>query len=70
MCMNLLLICRFDAVAIGGIRQKNNFSLEVDPKDREGILERCYKLWPSLRVRSLQSTVTYKYWNICMLLFS
>lgn len=40
---------RFDVVAVGGIRQENNFSLEVDPKDREGILERCYKLWPSLR---------------------
>ncbi|KAL4237495.1 hypothetical protein ACF0H5_002210 [Mactra antiquata] len=38
-----------DAVAIGGIRQKDNYSLTADPKERAGILERCYKLWPSLK---------------------
>ncbi|XP_045193020.2 D-aspartate oxidase-like isoform X1 [Mercenaria mercenaria] len=45
----------FDAVAIGGIRQKNNFSLDIDPKDTAGILERCYKLWPSLKGAPIQS---------------
>ncbi|WAR12752.1 hypothetical protein MAR_026932 [Mya arenaria] len=41
---------RYDEVSIGGIRQKDNFNLEIDPKDTEGIKERCYKLWPSLKV--------------------
>lgn len=38
-----------DLVSLGGIRQKNNFSREIDPEDTKGILERCYKLWPSLK---------------------
>lgn len=38
-----------ELVSLGGIRQKNNFSKEVDPEDTKGILERCYKLWPSLK---------------------
>lgn len=38
-----------DHVSLGGIRQKNNFSKEIDPEDTKGILERCYKLWPSLK---------------------
>lgn len=45
----------FDSVAIGGIRQKNNFSLDIDPKDTVGILERCQRLWPSLKGASIIS---------------
>ena len=45
-----MLFVRRDLVSLGGIRQKNNFSKEVDPEDTKGILERCYKLWPSLKV--------------------
>ena len=40
----------FDNVAVGGIRQRDNYSKSIDPKDRDGILQRCYKLWPSLKV--------------------
>ncbi|XP_052816614.1 D-aspartate oxidase-like isoform X2 [Mya arenaria] len=43
------IIPGYDEVSIGGIRQKDNFNLEIDPKDTEGIKERCYKLWPSLK---------------------
>ncbi|XP_060563958.1 D-aspartate oxidase-like isoform X2 [Ruditapes philippinarum] len=39
----------YDSLAIGGVRQKDNYNLEIDPKDTAGILERCYKLWPSLQ---------------------
>lgn len=39
----------FDSVAIGGIRQKDNYSMAIDPKDTAGILERCHRLWPSLK---------------------
>ncbi|KAH3774961.1 D-aspartate oxidase-like isoform X2 [Dreissena polymorpha] len=39
----------FDEVSLGGIRQKDNYSLDINPKDSEGIKERCYKLWPSLK---------------------
>ena len=38
-------------VSLGGIRQKNNFSKEKDQKDTEGILQRCYDLWPCLKVQ-------------------
>lgn len=38
-----------DYVSLGGIRQKGNWSREIDVRDSRGILERCYKLWPSLK---------------------
>ncbi|XP_060062726.1 D-aspartate oxidase-like [Ylistrum balloti] len=38
-----------DYVVLGGMRQKDNYSLEFDHRDRAGILERCHKLWPSLQ---------------------
>ncbi|XP_033755736.1 uncharacterized protein LOC117338489 [Pecten maximus] len=38
-----------DSLVLGGVRQKGNFSLQIDQRDRAGILERCYKLWPALQ---------------------
>ncbi|XP_069112493.1 D-aspartate oxidase-like [Argopecten irradians] len=36
-------------LVLGGMKQVNNFSLQFDQKDRAGILDRCYKLWPSIQ---------------------
>ncbi|KAI1895747.1 hypothetical protein AGOR_G00109830 [Albula goreensis] len=37
-----------DSVTIGGTRQEGDWRLAVDPRDTEGILERCHQLEPSL----------------------
>ncbi|XP_063040307.1 D-aspartate oxidase isoform X2 [Engraulis encrasicolus] len=38
-----------NSLTLGGTRQAGNWSLEVSAADREGILERCFRLDPSLR---------------------
>ena len=55
------------SVSLGGTRQKNNFSKERDQKDTDAILQRCYDLWPNLKVYTvlslylIQSEVTCPY---------
>jgi len=39
-------------VSLGGVRQKDNYNLEVDSSDTAGIIDRCYKLWPVLKVNN------------------
>ncbi|XP_078338665.1 D-aspartate oxidase-like [Crassostrea virginica] len=43
------LIPNGDLLVVGGCRQENNFNLNIETSDREGILERCYKICPALK---------------------
>ncbi|XP_061196294.1 D-aspartate oxidase-like [Saccostrea echinata] len=43
------LIPNGDLLVVGGCRQENNFNLNIESKDREGILERCLKIFPALK---------------------
>lgn len=40
-----------NTICLGGTRQKGNFSLDLDPVDSKGILDRCKELCPSLEVK-------------------
>jgi hypothetical protein len=42
-----------DIITVGGTRQKDNYSLEIDEEDRKGIMDRCQNLWPPLKVKQL-----------------
>ena len=48
---NCYIIPNVSTVCLGGTRQVGNSSLDLDTSDSKGILERCEKMCPSLKVR-------------------
>lgn len=38
-----------DIITIGGVRQNDDYNIDISEKDREDIKQRCYKLWPPLK---------------------
>ena len=47
---NCYIIPNVNTVCLGGTRNYNNFSLEINEDDSKGIMERCKRLCPSLEV--------------------
>lgn len=39
-----------DIITVGGVRQTDDYTLEISEKDREEIKQKCYRLWPPLKV--------------------
>ncbi|XP_063424908.1 D-aspartate oxidase-like isoform X2 [Mytilus trossulus] len=44
-----------DLTIIGGVRQANNYSLELDEEDKKEIQQKCYKFWPPLQGAQIDS---------------
>ena len=49
----VVFLLSVDHVVIGGTMQDGNWSTESSPIDRASILEKCYRLEPSLKVRRM-----------------
>ena len=49
---NCYIIPNVHTVCLGGTRNYNNFSLELNDDDSKGIWDRCKKLCPSLEVNN------------------
>ena len=52
---------------MGGIRQKDNFSREVEKSVSDGIKKRCYNLWPSLKVVCVLQPLAQSQGSVCCL---
>ncbi|CAF0966012.1 unnamed protein product [Brachionus calyciflorus] len=51
---NCYIIPNVNTICLGGTRQRDNFSLDFNQDDKEGILERCKQLCPSLESASIE----------------
>ena len=64
-----LLLSRIDHVFCGGLAQVDNWNEQSDPKDVQGVLEKCAQLVPSIKVgehfphqiQSLKKNITVPY---------
>ena len=55
---NIYIIPNRDSVVVGGTRQKDNWSREINDDDRERFLEKNYKIMPSLKVYFFDNFIT------------